>query len=821
MAVLKSSLVVGLIDRVTAPARKVSRGLLGIKEAAGKAGKVDMGSRLEAGINRNNAALDRSRGRLVDAAAGFYALKAAITAPLQAASAFESAMADVRKVVDFPTPKAFKDFRSDILNLSEAVPVTVDGLAQIAAAAGEAGIQGAELVKFTDAAAKIGVAFGMSADMTGESLAKMMTGLDLTVDQVVLLSDSMNHLSNNMASNGSQLVDFVKRVGATAKTYGFTAREAAAFGSAMIAAGADTNVAATSFRNMGRALTKGESATERQSKAMRRLGLDAVEVAKSMQEDAVGTTMDALRRISELPEELRASVSSDLFGDEARALGPLLPNLGLIEKSLGLVSKESEFAGSAFQEFGVRSATFDAQMQTFRNRITRLGIAIGDALMPAILQLTEAMVPLLKVVTDFAQANPDLTTNVLGATAAIIGFKVALTSLRFVGLLGRGGALSLLAIGFNTVGRAAISARSAITGTIGVQTALARATGRTVGKVDKLRLAVVGLSRLTGLSVVAGGLTAVVGAVAAISAPVWIGIAAAIGAVAGAGALIYRNWDQISSVVRGVAAGVADVLAPAFEQLKPLLDAVRPTIDGIGRGISGLGSAISSFISKIGDLFSLGSITQNLLTDAEKADVENRARNMTKAIIRQFFLLPVKMAKAGVDAMAGLLRGLKQGMAAILSWAGQQASSIASAINPLNYLPGRSGGAVSTPSPSAGSQGRRPPRRALGGRVLSGKTFQHSEKGAELLTPNRMGFVNKNRDFVDALVNRAEAVQSFMRAEPRSSATADAGSREAVFHNTFQIGSGSDAVSIAKRVAAELETQMRVALDGSHIEAAT
>lgn len=104
---LTSTLAVELIDRVSATAKRVSSSLKGMgAQVAGVTGEgLPARTRLEAAMARNNAAIERARGGVVDAAAAFYTLKAAIGAPVQAAMDFESAMADVRKVVDFPTPE--------------------------------------------------------------------------------------------------------------------------------------------------------------------------------------------------------------------------------------------------------------------------------------------------------------------------------------------------------------------------------------------------------------------------------------------------------------------------------------------------------------------------------------------------------------------------------------------------------------------------------------------------------------------------------------------------------------------------------------------
>ncbi|OIP87324.1 MAG: phage tail tape measure protein [Rhodobacterales bacterium CG2_30_65_12] len=455
---LTSSLVVKLIDQVSGPARKIGQSLTGISEI-GQGGKTDFASRLATSIAANERALSRARMGMVDAAAGFYAIRAAIRAPVQAAAEFESAMADVRKVVDdFEDPVLFDKFKADLKAMSLEIPLAINDLAAIAAAAGEAGFAGQDLLKVTEAAAKIGVAFGISADQAGDALPQLMNSMGLTLDQAILLADAMNHLSNNMASGAPDILAFSQKVGGAAITFGFSAEQAAAFGSAMIATGYASDVAGTSFLNMGKALTRGESATTRQRKAMKALGLDAVEVAEAMQEDAVGTTLKVIEALKGLPDAQRAAMMSDLFGDEARALAGLVVNTDVLRQSLGFVGDEADYAGSAFEEFGVRSQTYEANVQRFDNALTNLKISIGNALLPALTDLMEAITPAIQGMTEFADAHPDLISNVAKAAAGIVAFKAGVATLKYLGLMGRGtalSALSLLSTGIVGVGNAA------------------------------------------------------------------------------------------------------------------------------------------------------------------------------------------------------------------------------------------------------------------------------------------------------------------------------------------------------------------------------
>lgn len=762
MATLTSQLVVELLDRVTGPARKVANSLAGISNTVRDANgqRISFGDRLDAAITRNNQALEASRGNLVDAVAGFYALKGAIAAPVQEALAFESAMADVKKVVDFPTPQAFMDFQKALMDMSRDIPLSVTGLGEIAAAAGQAGIAGADLIRFTEAAAKIGVAFDISANEAGDAMAKMMTGLGLSIDETVSLADAMNHLSNAQASSASEILDVVRRVGAQGKMFGFTAEQTAAFGSAMIASGAQSDVAATSFNNMGRALTKGSSATKAQRTAFEALGMDAEKVAKQMQEDAVGTTVAVLEQIAKLPKEQQAAIASQLFGDEARALGPLLTNLDLVRTSLGLVGDQAGYAGSAFKEFEARNKTFGSQLQRFNNLLTNLKIVIGNALLPVLSDMIEAITPLIDKLTQFISAHPEITAGVLAATAALIGFKVVVAGLTFAGLLGRAGALSMLSMGFNTIGRAAIGAKAAASSMIGLQTALAAMGGQNLGTLGKIGAGLRGIIlAVPGVGLLSSGISAVAAAIATISAPVWGTFAAIAAAVAAAGVLIWKYWDRIKAVLAGVGEAIGTALQPAFDWLGDKLSFLNPVLDAFGSawgvvksGLSGIGNLISGIGDALSFLFE-----KETLSPEQVAQITERARQVTEGIINWFTGLPGRLLEnlaPMIDAGKALIQSLWDGAVAkfgeFIEWVKGIPGRIVEAIGNIDlsniikwpsmpsWMGGGAGDGVTTDPMGTGVDGM----RAKGGPISRGKTYLVGEQGPELITPSRSGYVN-------------------------------------------------------------------------------
>nr|WP_280952704.1 phage tail tape measure protein [Rhizobium subbaraonis] len=573
---------------------------------------------------------------MVDTIASVYALRTALGAPINAAVKFESAMADIAKVSGFDD-KGLDLYGKRLRKLAVTeIPLAVNDLAALSAAAAQAGVPDADLFDFTRLTAKAAVAWEMSGAEAGEALAKIRTALGLTNDQTSAYADAVNYVSDSTAASSRDLIDFTKRVASQGEFFGFAKEQTLAFGAAMISAGAESEVAATSFRNMGRALTRGTSATKAQRGAWKRLGMDAVKVAKAMQKDAVGTTVKVIESLAKLPEHMQASVMSDLFGDEARALAPLLNNTELLRKALALTADEQKYLNSVGREFEKRAATSEYKLQRFKSQLADIGLTVGASLLPALNKLLVPMGEMALKLSDWAEAHPELIRNVIAATAAVIGFRAAVVSLKWLGLIGRGGALTMLALGFNTVGKASIGAVKAARNAIALQTALGGMAG-SVTVLDRLRSSLSGVAavasrpqKLSGLQTVTTALKAmalavpgmatlstalgVVGsALAAVSAPIWGAIAAGVVAVAAAGAVLYKYWDRVSSVFTGVGRAIVEQLSPAIDAVKGMFSRFKGFMrEGVGDVAAYFGADIEAAKAAFDRLFDFSAVREKL-----------------------------------------------------------------------------------------------------------------------------------------------------------------------------------------------------------------
>lgn len=337
--------------------------------------------------------------RLAAVGGGYLAATRGIGGTVGAAIGFETAMSDVAKVLDV-TDEQFGNIRRQILGMSKVLPNSAEGIASIYAAAAQSNIPVAELGNFSEMVAKVAIAWDVTEADTSDALAKIKTQLGLGVDAIGLYADAVNHLSNNTAAQAPDLVDFSKRVAAQGELYGFAATETLAFGSAMISMGAQSEVASTSFRNMGKALAKADLAPKKTAAAFRKLGLDYTKMSRRFKSDATGTMLDVFDRIQGLAEHEQFAVASQIFGDEARALLPVINNTKELKRQLGMVAKETDYAGSAIKEYEQRAKTTENTLKLIRNNVRAIGIEIGDRWLPGINEASHALLDVFKTLGD-------------------------------------------------------------------------------------------------------------------------------------------------------------------------------------------------------------------------------------------------------------------------------------------------------------------------------------------------------------------------------------------------------------------------------------
>lgn len=510
--------------------------------------------------------------------------------PVKQAMQMEDAMAEIKKVVDFTSPDGLQKMQAALEKMSLSIPITAEGLAKITAAAGQAGIAEKDLIRFTETAAKMGVAFDISSEEAGEMMAKWRSGMNLTQDQVESLADATNALSNNNAAMAKQVGEALKRYGALGKVAGLTEKQTAAMAATIIGAGAEAEVAATGMNAFMRALTKGGSMTDLQKAAFGNLGFDALQLQKDVQKNAPKTIFAVLEAVkTKLPKELQMQYLTAMFGEEgARAMGPMLANTEKLRENFDLVAESEKYAGSMEKEFLSRSATTSNALELASNAMSYFARAVGDPMLGTLKERALDFVKLGEAAGTWIKENQTLVKWFLYISGVVLSCVAVFHMLRVAFFVLGAPVLKLI-----TTGMKLYEGLLLIRGGLSTNTAAIKAYSfaMSVWKGGIL----VATKALGGLKVAA---TAAGSAMKFMfTNPIGMAITA-IATLVLAGIYLYKNWDEVKAKLVELWTAFEEKFPGLAATMKNIYEgSIKPTIDGIKTTFQGLISFISGVFS--------------------------------------------------------------------------------------------------------------------------------------------------------------------------------------------------------------------------------
>lgn len=374
--------------------------------------------------------------------AGFGALASSVTATMgtirglaDPAIKFESAMADVKKVVNFDTPAQFKEMGDDILKLTRTIPMAGEEIAAIVAAGGQSGVARENLLGYAKDAATMGVAFDMAAGDAGEAMATMANVLGKPITEMAQFGDVINHLSDNANSKAKDIVNVITRAGSDTRMLGLSEKQSAALGSTFLSMGKAPELAAQSVKGMSAAflqLKAGEHAKE-----LKQLGFTTKSFAAAMNKDAQGAISSFIEKVKKMPDDKQYPLLAKIFGKQyADDVLLLAQNTGEYNRQLGLLQETDEqgnlkYIGSMQREFENRSSTAENKLTKLKNSISELATKIGSAFLPVISSFVENITPVIYSITKWVETNPQIMDWVLtigGGVAAVVGGLLTLHS---------------------------------------------------------------------------------------------------------------------------------------------------------------------------------------------------------------------------------------------------------------------------------------------------------------------------------------------------------------------------------------------------------
>ena len=508
----------------------------------------------EARIGRMQARMARqqARGEMLGQLKWTAAKGVALGAALKPAIDFEDAFAGVRKVVDMTKLEA-KQMKRNLLDLTTRIPMTAVELTAIAESAGQMGIKGNQaILNFTTTAAKMGVAFDITADEAGRAMAEIRNSSGLTQVQMIKLGDAINHLSDNTAGKAAPVVEFMRRIGGIGSLAKIAPEKLAALGTAFDAAGVAPERAARASNDLIMRLSRVGQESKSVQAAFKAMGYDTAELQKKMLTDPDGTMLEFLERAGKQKNVL-ASLSGTIGTGFADEIALLVARVDKYKNALGLVADPKNYDGSMEEEFQRRSKTTANAIKLLRAQVVRIGATVGSVFLPAVADGAKKLGDFVGKLVTWAEENPE-TVKMIGSVVA--GF-IALKAASLVGRIG----ISHLMDGFSLLnGGLQMIRPSTIQAGIGLLK-MKGIGGIVTSITTPLKLLKSGALKdwgaiksgiglfckglLMPFKLLATGLKIVSASMMA-NPVVWI-VGAVVVAVAGAAYLIYKNWNTVKT----------------------------------------------------------------------------------------------------------------------------------------------------------------------------------------------------------------------------------------------------------------------------------
>ena len=291
-------------------------------------------------------------------------------------------------------------------------------------------------------------AFDMLPNEAGTAMATLSNVFDIPITQLTALGDAINHVSNNSAAPARLIVPALARAGGAARQFGLSAQQATAFVGTLIAMGKAPEVAGTGVAAILQRLQTASKSGPKVAAAFRKVGMSVNVFTKLLGEDAQGALTQFFGLLEKMDKQERSSVLVDIFGREySGTIATLVGSLDTYRKQLALIAKPQNYAGSMEKEFQARAATTENAIQLLKNSLSEFSIALGDSLLPSVNSAVSSIGQVLRSITDWISANPELTRTITHVIGGLIAFKLAIFAVGYASTFLMGG-LNRLAIVF-------------------------------------------------------------------------------------------------------------------------------------------------------------------------------------------------------------------------------------------------------------------------------------------------------------------------------------------------------------------------------------
>lgn len=385
-----------------------------------------------------------------------------LSAPLVAAGGvatkfatdFDTAMVGVRKTTDM-SDKEFQDMKQSIVDMSKEMPASAVEIANVAEQAGQLGIQKENIIDFSKTIIDLGNSTDLTAEQAASSFARFANITGMPQSEFSNLGSTVVQLGNNLATTEPEIVDLGMRLAGAGSQAGLTYAEIMGLAGAMSSVGVSAEAGGSAMSTVMTKIGKSVSNSDEKLQSFARVsGMSAEEFATAWKESpakaleafitGLGNAKESGENVDNILSEL--GITGIRETDTLKRLGGAGDLLG---KAFNMANESFKENTALSNEAQQKYDSFEAKLETFKNKVTAVGIAIGEKLMPYVEKATDFLGKLADAISN---ADPRTIGIIVGVGAFLAALGPVLVIIgKIATVIGTvSGALAILAGGVTT-----------------------------------------------------------------------------------------------------------------------------------------------------------------------------------------------------------------------------------------------------------------------------------------------------------------------------------------------------------------------------------
>lgn len=302
---------------------------------------------------------------------------------------FESSFANVRKTVQ-ATSEEFKQFETIFRRMATELPTNVNEINNIAAAAGQLGIEKDAIVGFTKVMIDLGNTTNLHGVEAAQNLARLANITQMSQKDFDRLGSTLSDLDRKTAATASEILTLALRIGGISHNIGMSNPDILAFAASLASVGVTAEAGGTAISttmvDIAKAVAIGNTQLQEFAKVAGMAATDFQTLFKTNATEAVLRFVEGLRMIQDAGGDAVITLNN-LGLDGARVTRTLLS----AAEAGDLFRKTNTQANAAWQDntalvsmANERYKTLTAQLTITWNRLKDMFITIGEALTPSL-----------------------------------------------------------------------------------------------------------------------------------------------------------------------------------------------------------------------------------------------------------------------------------------------------------------------------------------------------------------------------------------------------------------------------------------------------